>query len=57
MFKALKLLLVESKLIKEDYKLIYLILTKLGNAYSNFISTFHSTREALISQETTYNII
>ena len=38
------------KVKKEDSNLIYSILTKLGLAYSVFVSTFHSTREAFISQ-------
>eukprot|EP00253_Pinus_taeda_P019127 PITA_19127 len=49
-FKTLRLLLEGVKFKKEDSNLIYCILTKLGPAYSVFVSTFHSTREAFISQ-------
>jgi hypothetical protein len=31
----------------KDDQCIYVILAKLGSAYSIFVSTFHSTREAL----------
>eukprot|EP00253_Pinus_taeda_P028485 PITA_28485 len=48
--KTLRLLLEGVKVKKEDSALIYCILTKLGPAYSVFVSTFHSTREAFISQ-------
>ena len=50
-FKTLRLLLEGVKVKKEDGSLIYSILTKLGLAYSVFVSTFHSTREAFICQE------
>lgn len=40
--------------LKEDGSLIYSVLTKLGPAYSVFVSTFHSTREAFISQGQDY---
>ncbi|WP_326498022.1 hypothetical protein, partial [Actinobacillus pleuropneumoniae] len=53
-FKTLRLLLEGVKVKKEDSSLIYSILTKLGPAYSVFVSTFHSTREAFISQGTDY---
>eukprot|EP00253_Pinus_taeda_P028273 PITA_28273 len=49
-FKTIKLLLEGVKVKKEDSALINCILTKLGPAYSVFVSTFHSTREAFISQ-------
>jgi len=42
------------KVKKKDSNLIYSILTKLGPAYSVFVSTFHSTREAFISQGQDY---
>ena len=53
-FKTLRLILEGCKVKKEDGNLIYSILAKLGPAYSIFVSTFHSTREALISQGTAY---
>ena len=53
-FKTLRLLLEGVKVKKEDSALIYCILTKLGPAYSVFVSTFHSTREAFISQGQDY---
>jgi len=53
-FKTLRLLLEGVKVKKEDGSLIYSILTKLGPAYSVFVCTFHSTREAFISQGQTY---
>ena len=52
--KTLRYLLEGVKVKKEDSNLIYSILTKLGPAYSVFDSTFHSTREAFISQGTEY---
>jgi hypothetical protein len=55
-FKTLRLLLAECKIIKIDDQLIYVILANLGTAYSVFVSTFHSTREALISQGATYKM-
>jgi len=53
-FKTLRLLLEVVKVKKEDGSLIYSILTKLGLAYSMFVSTFHSTIEAFISQGQDY---
>ena len=53
-FKTFRLLLEYCKVKKEDGSLVYYILAKLGPAYSVFVSTFHSTREALISQGTPY---
>ena len=53
-FKILILLIQGCKVKKEDGCIIYSILAKLGPAYSVFVSTFHSTREALISQGTPY---
>jgi len=55
-FITLKLLLIEVKIIKIDDKLIYVIFVKIGNSYFVFVSTFHSLREALISQGVTYKI-
>ena len=53
-FNTLRLLLEGCKVKKEYGSLIYSILAKIGLAYSVFFSTFHSTREALISLGTTY---
>ena len=53
-FKTLKLLSESCKVKNEDKPLIYGILAKLPWAYFVFISTFHSTREALISVGTKY---
>ena len=53
-FKTLKLLLEGCKVKKEYGRLIYCILAKFSLAYSIFVSTFHSTRETLISQGTIY---
>ena len=53
-FKTLKLLLEGCKVSKEEEPLIYGILAKLPLAYSIFVSTFHSTREALINLGTVY---
>ena len=48
-FKTLKLLLEGCNVPKQDDSLIYGILAKLPPAYSVFVSTFHSTREALLT--------
>ena len=53
-FKTLKLLLESCKISKEEEPLIYGILAKLPLAYSVFVSTFHSTREALLNDGATY---
>ena len=53
-FKTIRLLLEGVKVKKADSALIYCILSKLGPAYSVFVSTFHYTREAFISQGTYY---
>jgi hypothetical protein len=46
-FKTLRLLCIDCKKdIKED-QCIYIILSKLGNAYYVFVSTFYATRDAL----------
>eukprot|EP00253_Pinus_taeda_P009176 PITA_09176 len=55
-FKTFRYLLEGVKVKKEDSNLIYSILTKLGPAYSVFVSTFHSTREAFICQGTDYKV-
>ena len=48
-FKTLKLLLESCNVSKEEDPLIYDILAKLPPAYLVFVSTFHSTREALLN--------
>jgi hypothetical protein len=48
-FKTLNFLLEGCKVTNEKEPLIYGILTKLPLTYLVFVSTFHSTREALIS--------
>jgi hypothetical protein len=53
-FKTLKLLLEGCNVSKEEDPLIYGILSKLPPAYSIFVSTFHSTREALLNAGTKY---
>ena len=53
-FNTLRLILEGCKVKKEYGILIYFILANLGPAYSVFFSTFHSTREALISQGKPY---
>ena len=53
-FKTLRIILEGCKIKKDDASLIYYILAKLGPAYSIFVSSFHSTREAIISSGTTY---
>jgi hypothetical protein len=46
-FKTLILLCEECKIKIEEDRCIYLILSKLGSAYSVFVSTFHAMQEAL----------
>jgi hypothetical protein len=46
-FKTLKILCEESKIEMEEERCIYLILSKLGSAYSVFVSTFYAMREVL----------
>jgi len=41
------ILLEDCKIEKKDDKFRYAIISKLGSAYSIFVSTFHSIREAL----------
>ena len=53
-FKTLKLLSEACRVTKEEEPLIYGILAKLPPTYSVFVSTFHSTREALINAGTKY---
>ena len=53
-FKTLRLLLEGCNVSKEENPLIYGILTKLPPTYSVFVSTFHSTREALLNAGATY---
>ena len=53
-FKTLKLLLECCKISKEEEPLIYDILAKLPPTYSVFVSTFHSTRESLLTIGTKY---
>jgi hypothetical protein len=43
-------------LIKTNDPIIYVIIAKLGATYSIFISSFHSIREALVSQGDTYKM-
>ena len=54
-FKTLRLLLEGCKVEKEEGSLIYSILANLGPAYYIFVSTFHSTREPIISSGIAYN--
>jgi hypothetical protein len=46
-FKTLRILCEECKIKMEEERCIYLILSKLGSAYSVFVSTFYAMREAL----------
>ena len=46
-YKTLRLLCAECKIKKEDKQCIYHILSKLGPAYSVFVSTFYSMKESL----------
>jgi hypothetical protein len=46
-FKTLKILCEECKINMEEERCIYLILSKLGNVYSVFLSIFYAMREAL----------
>ena len=50
--KTLRLLIKGCKVKKEDGSIFYSIVAKLGLSYSVFVSTFHSTRESIISQGT-----
>lgn len=53
-FKSPRLLLKGCKVKKEDDGLVYGILAKLGLVYFVFVSTFHSTKEALLSAGSKY---
>ena len=55
-FKTLKLLLEGYNVSKKEDPLIYGILAKLPLAYSVFVSTFHSTREALLTAGQKYKL-
>jgi hypothetical protein len=46
-FKTLRILCEECKIKMEEERCIYLILSKLGSAYSVFVSTFYAMKEAL----------
>jgi hypothetical protein len=46
-FKTLRMLCEECEIEMEGERCIYLILSKLGSAYSVFVSTFYAMREAL----------
>ena len=46
-YKTLILLCEECKIKKEDKQCIYHILSKLGPAYSIFVSTFYSMKESM----------
>jgi hypothetical protein len=46
-FKTLGILLKDCKIKMKDNLCVYAIISKLGSGYSVFISTFHSTRDAL----------
>jgi hypothetical protein len=48
-FKTLRLLFIECNLDVKEYRCIYAILAKPGNAYSVFVSTFYTTKETLMS--------
>ena len=46
-YKTLRLLCAECKIKKEDKQCIYHILSKIGPAYSIFVSAFYSMKESL----------
>jgi len=46
-FKTLRLLYIECNIKMKEHRCIYLILSKLGSAYSVFVSTFYAMKEAL----------
>ena len=56
-FKTLKLLLKGCNVSKKEDPLIYGILAKLPPTYSVFVSTFHSTIEALINAGQQYKTL
>jgi hypothetical protein len=47
-FKTLNILCEECEIKMEEERCIYLILSKLGSAYSVIVSTFYAMREALV---------
>jgi hypothetical protein len=46
-FETLIILCEECKIVMKEERCIYLILSKLGSAYSMFVSTFYAMKEAL----------
>jgi hypothetical protein len=46
-FKTLRILSEECNINLEEERCIYIIISKLGSAYSVFLSTFYAMREAL----------
>jgi hypothetical protein len=46
-FKTLKIVCEECEIKMDEYHCIYIILSKLGSAYSMFVSTFYAMRETL----------
>jgi hypothetical protein len=46
-FKTLRILCEECNIKLKEERCIYIILAKLGSAYSVFVSTFYATKEAL----------
>ena len=46
-FKTLIILCEECKIVMKEERCIYLILSKLGSAYSEFVSTFYAMKEAV----------
>jgi hypothetical protein len=46
-FKTLRILCEECKIKMEEERCIYVIISKIGSAYSVFVSTFYAMREAL----------
>jgi hypothetical protein len=46
-FKTLRILCAECEINMEEEHCIYIILSKLGSAYSMFVSTFYAMREDL----------
>ena len=54
-YKTLRLVCAECKIKKEDKQCIYHILSKLGPAYSVFVSAFYSMKESLIAASLALN--
>jgi hypothetical protein len=46
-FKTLRILCEECKIVMKEECFIYLILSKIGSAYSMFVSTFYAMKEAV----------